>query len=248
MDMSNKRRGGATLPRRRTPAIVESRRANRKPVLIAAGFAVVGAVALILVGIIGRGGDERPNTVATNVTVPIAERSKGQANAPVTIVEYADLQCPQCARFSLATEPQIEQAYIATGIARIEFRHFAFLGQESQQAAEASECAAEQGSFFRYRDALYANQRGENKGAFKDDRLIALAGGVGLDQSAFSACLESDRHAARVHQQTEQGRALGVEGTPTFFINGTRVVGNLPFQAFKQAIEQAAAAAREQRP
>lgn len=243
--MSSKRRGSVTLPRRGTPVAIVAKphRDTRKPVLIVSGIAVIGAFALILAGIASRGSDGLPGTVARGVTVPTAERSKGRPDAPVTIVEYADLQCPQCARFSLATEPQIEEAFIATGIARIEFRYFAFLGQESQRAAEAAECAAEQGNFFRYRDALYANQRGENKGAFKDEQLITIAARIGLDQRAFSACLASDRHAARVRQETEQGRRLGVEGTPTFFINGTRVVGNLPFAVFKQVIEQAAAAA-----
>jgi protein-disulfide isomerase len=211
---------------------------SRRALFATAGVATLGVAGLIGLGSILRNGDDAVTAPVTSVSA--AGRSKGFAGAPVTILEYADLQCPVCARFSQTVERQIDEAYVARGLVRLEFRHFAFLGSESRRAAEAAECAAEQGRFFPYRDALYANQRGENRGAFSDDRLKQIAADLGLDRAAFDAAFDDGRHAPTVARQTADGRALGVKATPTFSINGTTLEGLAPFETFRTLIERAA--------
>jgi protein-disulfide isomerase len=206
---------------------------------IVTGFAVLATLGLIVAGAALRGGDGATR-VAVAGGVVTGDHSKGPAGAPVTIVEYTDLQCPACASFSETVERQIEAAYVATGIVRIEYRHFPFLGKESQRAAEAAECAREQGQFFAFRDTLYTNQKGENRGAFSDDHLKAFAAGLGLDTRAFNACLDSGRSADQVKAQKAEGERLGVRATPTVFINGRKLEGLTPFATFKQLIERAA--------
>jgi protein-disulfide isomerase len=113
----------------------------------------------------------------------------------------------------------------------------AFLGPESQWAAEASECAAEQGAFWPYHDLLYNQQAGENRGAFNKDRLKGFAAELGLDTTAFNTCLDSGEHASLVRTETATVQSLGGRGTPAFLVNGRPLVGAQPFEAFKQIIE-----------
>ena len=111
------------------------------------------------------------------------------------------------------------------------------MGPESQWAAEASECAAEQDAFWEYHDFLYENQNGENRGAFSQDNLIQFAGQLGLDEDAFNQCLDSGKYTDIVQQEKQIAQQLGVQSTPTFVINGRPVVGAQPFESFQQVIE-----------
>lgn len=131
--------------------------------------------------------------------------------------------------------------YVDTGKVRMVFKHFAFLGPESQTAAVASECAADQGKFWEYHDLLYNNQQGENQGAFEQPKLIALAGELGLDMATFEACLTEGKTLDRVQSDIAEGQQFGVRGTPAFFVNGRPLSGALPFDQFQQVIEQALA-------
>jgi protein-disulfide isomerase len=123
-------------------------------------------------------------------------------------------------------------------LVRIGYWHFAFLGQESQWAAEASECAAEQDSFWEYHDYLFENHGGENRGAFNKDNLKQFAVDLGLDIEAFNECLDSGKFSQAVQSETSAGRQIGVQSTPTFLVNGQPIVGAQPFENFKQVIEQ----------
>jgi protein-disulfide isomerase len=123
-----------------------------------------------------------------------------------------------------------------------EYNHFAFLGPESLQAAAASECANEQGQFWPYHDILFANQQGENQGAFNDDALKAFAAALGLDETAFDQCLASGRYEEEVQSETAAGQARGVTSTPTLFINGEKVEGAIPFAQLQSRIEAILAA------
>jgi len=120
---------------------------------------------------------------------------------------------------------------------RFEYKHFAVIGMESIRAAEASECANEQGMFWQYHDTLFANQRGENQGAFRDAALKAFAAELGLDQAAFNECLDSGRYRDLVQAELNEGRSRGVQATPTIFINGRKIEGALPFAEFQAVIE-----------
>jgi len=123
-------------------------------------------------------------------------------------------------------------------LVRIGYWHFAFLGQESQWAAEASECAAEQDAFWEYHDYLFDNHGGENQGAFSKENLKRFADELGLDTKAFNECLDSGKYTQVVQSETTAGQQLGVQSTPTFLVNGQPVVGAQPFEVFEQVIEQ----------
>ena len=165
-------------------------------------------------------------------------RTRGESNAPVTLIEFGDYQCPACKRFEETIASEIEEAYIATGRVRLEFRNMAFLGDESIIAAAAAECANEQDAFWPYHDKLFGEQRGENSGAFSFDRLKSFAGDLGLDQTAFDECLNSTRTQQLVFDETDAGREAGVDSTPTFFINGQLLKGARSFSDFQDIIEE----------
>lgn len=110
-------------------------------------------------------------------------------------------------------------------------------GSESRRAAEASECAREQGEFWNYHALVFANQQGEGQGAFSDRRLKAFAETLGLDTQAFNTCFDSGRYAGDVQADEQLGRSLGVSGTPTVFVNGQRVQNPLDFGEFQRMIE-----------
>ncbi len=136
-------------------------------------------------------------------------------------------------------KPEIIKQYVETGQANIVYKHSAFLGQESVWAAQAAECAADQGRFWDFHDILFERQDGENQGAFNQDKLIAMATELKFDMAKFEQCLNNNETLARVQADTQEGSAAGVTGTPTFFINGRVLVGAQPLEAFQQTIEQA---------
>jgi protein-disulfide isomerase len=120
---------------------------------------------------------------------------------------------------------------------RFGYAHFAFLGPESNWAAEASECADEQGAFWPFHDKLFASQGGENRGVFSKENLKKFAVDLKLNTNVFNACLESGKYAAVVNADTTSLQSFGVESTPTFVINGRPIAGALPFESFQQYIE-----------
>jgi protein-disulfide isomerase len=135
--------------------------------------------------------------------------------------------------------PVLYQQYVDTGKIQFVYKHSAFLGQESVWAAQASECAADQGKFWEYHDVLFERQDGENQGAFTKDKLIGFAKDMGLDMTKFEPCLTSDQTLSRVQADTQEGSQAGVRGTPTFFVNGQALVGAQPIEAFQAAIDKA---------
>jgi protein-disulfide isomerase len=122
---------------------------------------------------------------------------------------------------------------------RFGYRHLAFLGPESQWAAEASECAADQDAFWEYHDKLFDSQSGENRGAFNKDNLKRFALELGLDTKTFDECLDTGKYTSIVQDETQAAQSLGLTSTPTFIINGKLVFGAQPFEAFQQYIEAA---------
>lgn len=120
---------------------------------------------------------------------------------------------------------------------RFGYLHLAFLGDESEWAAEASECADEQGKFWEYHDTLFASQHGENEGAFTKAKLEALAAGMNLDKNQFNSCLESGKYASTVQAESQMVSGIGVQTTPTFLVNTEPVSGAKSFATFSQIIE-----------
>jgi predicted outer membrane repeat protein len=165
---------------------------------------------------------------------------QGDANAKVTIIEFADFRCPYCEQFSSQTMPQIVTNYINTGKAKFAFRNYAFLGSASTVAADASECANDQGKFWAFHDYLYKNQPDEsNTTMYNTDTLTKEAAALGMDGTKFSNCLSSKADDAKVQQDLADGQKAGVSGTPAFFINGTFINGAEPYSVFQQAIDAA---------
>jgi protein-disulfide isomerase len=158
---------------------------------------------------------------------------KGDANAPVTIVEFSDFQCPFCGRFYKQTLPLIEKEYINTGKVKLIFRDFPLnFHENAQKAAEAAECADEQGKFWEYHDKIFENQKKLDMTSLK-----GYAAEIGLDIEKFDSCIDTGKYSSEVQKDFNDGSRYGVSGTPTFFINGIKLVGAYPFDAFKQIID-----------
>ncbi|MBI4120040.1 MAG: DsbA family protein [Parcubacteria group bacterium] len=162
----------------------------------------------------------------------------GEANAKVAVIEFGDYQCPFCERFFQQVEPMIREQYVKTGKVKMAWRDFAFLGPESFWAAESARCANDQGKFWQYHDLLFNRQQGENQGAFNKDKLKGFAGELGLNQAEFDACLDGGKYTQAVKDDTDAGRASGVEGTPATFVNGELIGGAQPFSVFQGVIEK----------
>jgi protein-disulfide isomerase len=160
----------------------------------------------------------------------------GQADAPVTVEVYADFQCPYCAQVD-AMLPQLVSKYIDTGKVRLVYRNLAFIGPESEQAALAARCAADQSKFWTFGNYLFTHQGNENSGTFSRDNLKRIAVQVGLDASKFNSCLDSGKYSAQVQQETSQGGQRGVQATPTFFVNGQKYEGVLSFDQLSKLID-----------
>ncbi|MCG6925111.1 MAG: thioredoxin domain-containing protein [Acidobacteria bacterium] len=162
---------------------------------------------------------------------------RGRPDAPVTIVEFSDFQCPFCVRARPAVN-RVRQVY--GDDVRFAFRHFPLsFHDQAPKAGEAVACAGEQGKFWEMHDRLW-----ESAGQLQPADLKEHAAAVGLDAGAFAQCLDSSRNAAVVERDTEAGARLGVSGTPAFFINGRPLTGAQPFEAFAQVIEEELALAR----
>jgi protein-disulfide isomerase len=172
-------------------------------------------------------------------------RFLGDPRAPVTLVEFADYQCPFCARHVRETVPQIERDYIKSGKVKYVVLDFPITGLHPQafKAHEAARCAGDQGKFWEMHRRLFANQR-----AISPSELEGHAQGLGLDADRFRQCLASDQHAAQIRHDLEEGQKAGVTGTPAFFVGLTdpkdarvkvsRVLsGAQPYERFKEAID-----------
>ncbi|RMD58560.1 DsbA family protein [Candidatus Woesearchaeota archaeon] len=159
---------------------------------------------------------------------------KGSEDALIEIVEFSDFECPFCARFFEQTLPLLEENYIKTGKVKLVYRDFPLgFHKNAQKAAEAAECANEQGKFWEYHDKIFSNQQSLDIASLKQ-----YAKDVGLDALKFDSCLDSGRMSEEVRADSRDGAGYGVTGTPTFFINGIKLVGAQPYEAFKQVIEQ----------
>jgi protein-disulfide isomerase len=156
---------------------------------------------------------------------------------------WGDFQCPACRAFVLGVERQLDQTLVADGVAKVVWRDMAFLGDESVWAAQAADCAADQGQFWEYHDKLYAEQAGENRGTFQKENLKRFAADIGLDQETFNVCLDTGQHAGDVQREITIGRTRGVNATPTLFVNGQKVAGVPSFEQLRQLVLAAAATA-----
>lgn len=163
----------------------------------------------------------------------------GNKDAKVTVIEFADFRCPFCERLFTDVEPSLVKDYIDTGKVKFYFRHYAFLGPASTVAANAAECANEQGKFWDFHDYLYKNQPPEtDTSMYTVDNLTKVAGTLGMNTSQFQSCISSNKYQKNIDQDLSDGQKAGVNGTPATFIDGQLVSGAQPYSAFKTIIDQ----------
>ncbi len=167
----------------------------------------------------------------------------GKKDAPITLIEFSDYQCPFCNRFFRTTLPTLKTEFIETGKVRYVFRDFPLdrIHPYARKAAEAAHCAGDQGKYWEMHDAMFQSQK-----ALQVDKLKTYATNLKLDATAFNACLENGKYTAEVEKDYQDGTAAGVRGTPGFFIGKTRpgdtiqgalISGAQPFAVFRQTIE-----------
>ncbi|MDP3968870.1 MAG: thioredoxin domain-containing protein [Nocardioides sp.] len=235
--------------------------AHRKNLILPLTVAVLAA-AVLVAALVGRPDDgtaqdgEAPASVTAgesgpdSAPDPLADLprrdaddpvAKGSPDAPVVLVVYSEFQCPFCGKFARDTAPALEERYVADGTLRIEWRDFPYLGPESTTAALAGRAAAAQDRFWEFHDAMYADQLPPNSGGLDADHVEAVARDLGLDVERFRDDMAAGRTRDLVADDFEEGRQIGVTGTPSFVINGTPVVGAQPLEVFEQVIEDAAA-------
>lgn len=184
---------------------------------------------------------QRSGSVDTTMGSPML----GSDSAKITIIEFGDYQCPQCAKWFKTIRPDIEEQYISTGKANLFFVDLAFFGPDSIKAAEATYCAGDQGKYWEYHNILYSNQQGINDGWASPDNLKSFASQLNLDKNLFDSCLDSDKYKQRVERNVLEAKRIGASATPTFIIVGPNGVqkmieGAQPFSVFKQVLDSMA--------
>jgi protein-disulfide isomerase len=191
---------------------------------------IVGGAVIVVVVILALAGVFKPKTVVAgdpqglamcgNVPCP----SKGDVTAPVTIVDVSSFECSHCRDYFLNTEPKIEEQYVKTGKVHY-IAHAIGFDAQAQGVAAAALCAGDQGKYWEYSALLFQNQ-----GQFDASSLSLYAQQAGLDGQAFASCVNSGKHTGDAAASSNAATDVGVNATPSFFIQGKLVVGALPFQ------------------
>jgi len=172
----------------------------------------------------------------------------GDPKAPVTIFIYSDYQCPFCGKFFSESESLIRKNYVDNGKAKMVYKDLAFLGPESVAAAQAAECAKDQGKFWAYHDALFETEikefktlgNNENTGNLNRETFQKIASDLKMNVDEFLNCFDSKKYAAEVEKDTKEANTiLERPSTPTIFINDKIIQGAYPYSVFSQAIEEA---------
>src|SRR3989344_1313975 len=185
--------------------------------------------------------NQNPNPSAGSAKIEVEKRTDAPriGNGKVEIVEFSDFQCPFCQQFFNTAYKEIKAKYIDTGKATLVYQHFPLsIHANAQKSAEASECANKQGKFEAYYNTLFTSGKADGTGLAVPD-LKKYAVNLGLDTVKFNSCLDSGETVGAVKKDFEEGQTIGVSGTPTFIINGERIVGSQPFTTFEAVIERA---------
>lgn len=227
------------IPANRRARLLQTRQKSRETLLIAA---------LPLVFLLGLGmgwlfwGSNSPSA-AGQAAAPAEQKrynvsdggnsAIGPADAPVTLIEFSDYQCPYCKLWYDQVYQRLMKEY--EGKLRFVYRDFPLTGihPDAAPAAQAANCAGEQNAYFKFHDALFSDQYGLGQNAY-----LQYATDLGLDMTAFKTCLSENRYADEVDADLKDGFSIGVASTPTFFVNGVIIVGAQPYEAFKQIIDQ----------
>lgn len=171
----------------------------------------------------------------------------GDSSAPVQIVEFADFECPSCARFATITEPDVRTRIIEPGLANLTYYDLPLPQHlNSPAASNAAACADDQGKFWAMHDQIYATQHEWSTYATRNpkDQMVAAARAAGLDMNAWEDCYDARKHQARIEANAAEAGRRGVTSTPTFFIGGKMYTGAITYDEIKAAVDSARAAAR----
>lgn len=237
-----------TTPKRRD---IKSRRQRQRQIKRRNTFVVIIIGILLVIAVIvipPIAKSQQPPVDITPITpheLPMQDgRALGDPNAPVRIDIFEDFQCSACVAYTFYAESLVIDDLVANGQVYYVFRHFPFMddysiSKESDQAANASMCAAEQNRFWEYHDMAYLNWHGVNEGTLSDDRLVAYAEALELDMNAFNACFKANKYEEIILQDYRDGIELGVQGTPSVFVNQQMVKpGYVPsYEEIKQAVD-----------
>lgn len=217
-------------------------------------YFLFGAVAAIGIGVVGYnvGSGVFGSAVSEPIDLDIGDDAElialaqgvtmGDPDAPITIVEFGDYQCPGCGSFALSVKPQIDGTFVQSGQAKFVFYDYPLVSIHPNAflAARAARCAQDQGKYWEYHETLFRNQARWSTATTPSGGFKNYAGELGMDEGDFAACLNSDKYADVITANMELGVRMGVTGTPTILINGnnkTRRVNSFDYQSIASAIE-----------
>ncbi len=187
-----------------------------------------------------------PTTVETAALAAVGDYEgyvMGDESAPVEIVEFADFQCPACARFTILTASDVKARLVETGLARWRFHDFPLpIHNHALAAHHAAACAGEQGRFWEMHDQLFYNQGRWSRERRPTGLFRGYARAIGLDVKQYEDCMDSNRYAARIERAKQEGVELGVNSTPSFLVGDQLVSGAVPYDSLKVLAERAARA------
>ncbi len=236
------------------------RRTEMRNRLLVIGLIVAGALLVAFVLVYPQVRPIAAIQAATQRSRPnVSRNTTGDPNAPVKLTEFSDFQCPYCRQFWTDTEAQVIEAYVTTGKVLFTYRsagnwvsqNIGQGGVESQNAAMAAYCAADQNKFWEMHDALFTNVLGEDAGSFTERRLQSIAQSIGLDMNAFNSCYSSNKYSDQVTKDYQDAIAAGIQGTPFFVVSYTAngqtqtatIDGAQSIDVFKQELDKDLAAA-----
>jgi len=203
-------------------------------------IALVGVAALVMARGRSGGGTTVVEPVVADSTV-FPGHALGSDSAPVTIIEYADFQCPACGKFAVLTEPDVRTRLVNTGRVRWIFRDFPLDGHPNSMPAHlAAACASEQGKFFEMHDQLYFNQGRWALEARPQREFRAYARAIGLDLGRYDGCVDAKRYLGRLTAMKDDALRRGINSTPTFDIDNRRMSGYIDYDSLKVLVDRAA--------
>ncbi len=219
----------------------QGRRFSKVGLYLIAGVVVLACVVAVVLA--GTANEQEPAEQALDYSgIPAAWQNRnvlGDPDAPVTVQAWEDFRCPACAAFNQRVKPGLVENYIASGQVKLEFHHFPLQQHEpgASLAAQASECAADQGQFWVYHDRVF-EATASGPSAFLMERLIDYAAELELDEASFTSCLTNQTHLITISESLQQARTDGHNSTPTVLVDGVRVDNPLDYDVVSAVIDE----------
>lgn len=199
------------------------------------GIVTLGVIGLVALFALSMQGSAPVSLLDYCLENPLNCATQGDSEAAVTVIEVSDFGCGHCRNFHLETQPLLKAEYIETGRVRWVSLPYA-LRSETTPAANASLCAAEQGAYFEFSEAMFSQS--DQLASLTNAGFLEAAAAVDLNMDSLQACVAENRYVADIEANIEAARRAGVSATPTFFINGRKLEGAHPFTTFQRQIDQ----------